>query len=253
MNAFLQSCSRPLNLAHRGASAHAPENTLAAFRLAADQGADGIEFDAKVSRDGVVVILHDATVDRTTGGTGRVSTLLLAELKHLDAGAKFNSKFAGERIPTLEEIFDAVSDRLILNIELTNYASRDDGLELKVIDLVARRNLADRVMVSSFNPLSLRKVKQAAPHIACGLLYSPDNPIYLRQTWGAPLIPDLEARHPEYSLVDADFVRTCHARGQKVNVWTVNEEADMRRMIGAGVDAIMTDRPFALKQLLAGS
>ena len=253
MNAFLQSRSRSLNLAHRGASTHAPENTLAAFQLAADQGADGIEFDAKVSRDGVVVILHDATVDRTTDGTGRVSTLSLAELKHLDAGAKFNSKFAGERIPTLEEIFDAVSDRLILNIELTNYASRDDELELKVIDLVARRNLADRVMVSSFNPLSLRKVKQAAPHIVCGLLYSPDNPIYLRQTWGAPLIPDLEARHPEYSLVDADFVRKCHARGQKVNVWTVNEEADMWRMIEAGVDAIMTDRPFALKQLLAGS
>ena len=248
MNVFLHRNTRPLNLGHRGASAYAPENTLAAFRLAAEMGADGVELDAKVARDGVVVIMHDPTVDRTTDGTGRVSDLTLAELKRLDAGAKFHAKFAGERIPTLEEVFEAVSNQLIINIELTNYASRGDDLEFKVLDLIAKHNLADRVMVSSFHPLSLRKVKRAAPHIVCGLLYSADSPIYLRQTWGAPLIPDLEARHPEYPLVDAGFVRRVHARGQKINVWTVNEEADMRRMIEAGVDAIMTDKPFVLQK-----
>ena len=250
MNAFLRQDSDPLNLAHRGASAYAPENTLAAFRLAAEMGADGIELDAKLSRDGVVVIMHDATVDRTTDGKGRVSDLALVELKRLDAGARFHARFAGERIPTLDEVFDAVGDRLLINIELTNYASRGDDLELKVLELIAQRGLEDRVMVSSFHPLSLRKVKQAAPRVVCGLLYSANSPIYLRQTWGAPLIPDLEARHPDYKLVDSDFVRRYHARGQKVNVWTVNDEADMRRMIEFGVDAIMTDKPLVLQKLV---
>ena len=252
MNAFLPPRSRPLNLAHRGASGDAPENTLAAFRLAAEMGADGIELDAKVSRDGAVVILHDATVDRTTDGTGRVSELTLDELKRLDAGSKFNAKFAGERIPTLDEVFDAVGDNLIINVELTNYDTRGDDLEFKMIKLIARHRLADRVMVSSFNPLSLRKVKQAAPHIVCGLLYSLSSPIFIRRTWGALFVPHLEARHPEYHMVDAGFVRKYHARGQKINVWTVNEEADLRRMIEAGVDAIMTDRPFVLQRVLDG-
>ncbi|HEY4690332.1 MAG TPA: glycerophosphodiester phosphodiesterase [Anaerolineae bacterium] len=252
MNAFLVSRPRPLNLAHRGASAYAPENTLAAFRLAAEMGADGLELDAKLSRDGAIVILHDATVDRTPNGTGRVSDSTLAELKRLDAGSKFDPKFAGERIPTLGEVFDAVGDRLVINVELTNYTSRNDGLEYKVIELIGKSDLADRVMVSSFSPLSLRKVKRAAPHVVCGLLVAPDMPIFLRRAWLAPLIPHLDARHPQHSMIDAAFVRKTHARGQKVNTWTVNEEADMRRLIGAGVDAIMTDRPDALQRILAG-
>ncbi|HET7089154.1 MAG TPA: glycerophosphodiester phosphodiesterase family protein, partial [Anaerolineae bacterium] len=113
MNAFLAERDRPLNLAHRGASAYAPENTLAAFRLAAEMGADGLEIDAKLSRDGAIVILHDATVDRTTSGSGRVSDLTLSQLKSLDAGSKFRSRFAGEHVPTLDEVIDAVGDRLI--------------------------------------------------------------------------------------------------------------------------------------------
>jgi glycerophosphoryl diester phosphodiesterase len=250
MNAFLQHCPYPLNLAHRGASAYAPENTLAAFRLSAEMGADGIELDAKLSRDGAVVIMHDPTVERTTDGSGRVSDLTLAELKRLDAGSKFDPKFAGERIPTLDEVFDAVSDRLLINVEMTNYASRTDGLELKVIGRIAQRGLTDRVMVSSFHPLSLRRVKLAAPHIVCGLIYAPFQSMCLRRAWLAPLIPGLDARHPQHSMIDAGFVRRFHARGQRVNTWTVNAEADMRRTIDAGVDGIMTDRPDELHRIL---
>jgi glycerophosphoryl diester phosphodiesterase len=250
MNAFLERRARPLNLAHRGASAHAPENTLAAFRLAAELGADGLELDAKLSRDGVAVVMHDATVDRTTDGAGRVSDMTLAELKRLDAGSKFGPQFASEPVPTLDEVLDAVGERLIVNVELTNYASRGDGLERKVIDLIARRGLVDRMMVSSFDPMSLRRVKRAAPPIVCGLLYSPDQPIHLRRAWLARLIPGLEARHPHHSMIDLAFVRRCHARGQRVNTWTVNEEADMRRMIAAGVNAVMTDRPDVMHRML---
>ena len=249
MNAFLQRRAHPLNLGHRGASAYAPENTLAAFRLAADMGADGIELDAKLSRDGAVVVIHDATVDRTTNGSGQVSELSLAELKALDAGSKFDVKYAGEQVPTLDEVFDAVADRLIVNVELTNYNDLRDGLEYKVVELIEERGLAERVMVSSFSPLNLRHVKRAAPDIVCGLLYRPDMPLLFRRAWLAWLVPGLEARHPHYSMIDAALVTKVHARRQKINTWTVNEEADMRRMVHAEVDAIMTDRPDVLKSI----
>ncbi|MGH2592002.1 MAG: glycerophosphodiester phosphodiesterase [Anaerolineae bacterium] len=246
----MQSRPHPLNLAHRGASTYAPENTLAAFRRAAEMGADGIELDAKLSRDGAVMIMHDATVDRATDGSGRVSDLTLVELKRLDAGSKFDRQFAGERIPTLAEVIDAVGDRLLINVELTNYASRGDGLEFKVIDLIVERGLVDRALVSSFNPLSLRKVKRAAPQIVCGLLTKPGLRFTLRRALLAWLIPGLDARHPYFSMIDANIVRKVHARGQKVNTWTVNEEAGMRRMIDVGVDAIITSRPEVLKRML---
>ena len=250
MNAFLAERHRPLNLAHRGASAHAPENTLAAIRLAAEIGADGLEIDAKLSRDGAIVIMHDATIDRTTSGSGRVSDLTLSQLKSLDAGSKFRSEFAGEHVPTLDEVMETVGDRLIVNIELTNYTSRRDGLEERVVEFVTRHGLFDRVMLSSFSPLSLRRVKRAAPHLVCGLLYPSGCAVFLRHAWLARLIPGREARHPHFSLVDAASVRRWHRRGQKVNTWTVNEEADMRRVITAGVDAIMTDKPEVLQRII---
>jgi len=250
MNAFLAERDRPLNLAHRGASAYAPENTLAAFRLAAEMGADGLEIDAKLSRDGAIVIMHDATVDRTTNGSGRVSDLTLGQLKSLDAGSKFCSKFAGERVPILDEVIDAVGDRLIANIELTNYTSRRDGLEERVVEFVNRNGLVHRVLISSFSPLSLRQVKRAAPHLVCGLLYPAGGAVFLRRAWLARIVPGLEARHPHFSLVDAASVRRFHRRGQKVHTWTVNEEADMRRVIAAGVDAIMTDKPHVLQRIV---
>lgn len=249
VNAFLQPRSRPLNLGHRGASADAPENTLAAFRRAAELGADGIEFDAKLSRDGVVVILHDATVDRTTDGSGRVSDLSLAELKQLDAGAKFSAKFAGERIPTLEETLDAIGDRLLINIELTNYASRNDGLEAKVLELMLRHPWRERIMLSSFNPIALRRVKRAAPQVVCGLLTLPGRMFQAGRILFARLIPGLDAHHPHHSMTTAGFVRRAHARGQKVNTWTVNAEAEMRRLIAIGVDALMTDQPDVLRRI----
>lgn len=252
MNAFLKNHSRPVNLAHRGASACAPENTLAAFRLASELGADGVELDAKLSRDGVVVVMHDQTVDRTTNGSGRVSDLTLAELKRLDAGSKFNSTFAGEPVPTLKEVIDAVGDRLLINVELTNYESRGDGLEPKVVELMAKCGRAERMMVSSFNPLALIKVKRASPHIVCGLLTRPGLKFTLRKLFLAPLIPGLNAHHPQYTMFDQAYVRRAHARGQKVNTWTVNEAADMRRMIKYGVDSIMTDRPDVLYRILNG-
>jgi glycerophosphoryl diester phosphodiesterase len=251
MNLFLQPRPAPLVLAHRGASMHAPENTLAAFTLAADQGADGIELDAKLTRDGAIVVMHDATVDRTTDGHGRVSDLTLNQIKTLRVRSNFGTQVDTERVPLLEEVFDAVAQRLSINIELTNYTSRRDGLEAKVIDLIKQRDLVDRVMVSSFNPFSLRKVKSIEPRVVCGLLYSPDMPIYLRRAWLAPIIPHLEAHHPHYTQATSKYVARLHSRGKQVNVWTLNDRAAIQVAIKFGVNGIMGDDPALIKTVLA--
>src|SRR5512136_697214 len=114
---WLTRRGRLLNIAHRGASAAAPQNTLAAFRKAVELGADGVELDVQLSADGAVVVIHDFTVDKTTDGTGRVAAKTLAELKALDAGSRFSPQFAGERIPTLAEVFEAIDGKLLVNVE----------------------------------------------------------------------------------------------------------------------------------------
>ena len=149
-SAYVQ-LNKPKIFAHRGASAYAPENTMAAFSLAVHQGADAIELDAKLSADGYVVVMHDDTVDRTTNGTGRVSSLSLAELQKLDAGSKFPPLFKSEKVPTLEEVYETLGRKILINVELTNYSTPMDDLPDKVIALVKKFNLEERVLLSSFS------------------------------------------------------------------------------------------------------
>src|SRR5512136_3234943 len=146
---------RPLNFAHRGASHEAPANTLAAFLLAVDLGAEGIELDVHLSKDGHLVVIHDFDVSATTDGQGLVRNKTLAELKELDAGSWFDPVFADQRIPTLQEVIDAVGHRLLLNIELKVKGWGDGGLAAKVVQIVEQNGLVDRVILSSFNPLTV--------------------------------------------------------------------------------------------------
>jgi glycerophosphoryl diester phosphodiesterase len=240
---------RPLDIAHRGASAVAPANTLAAFEKALELGADGIEFDVHLSADGVPVVIHDFAVDATTDGSGRVAEMGLAQLKQLDAGSPFDPAFAGERIPTLEEVLQAFGDRLLLNVELKSTSPRDNGLERAVLALVEQYKLESHVLLSSFNPFSLRRAKKIAPHIRVGLLYAPDLPLFLRRAWLAPLFPH-EARHPEHTMVDARTMRRARRRGYRVNVWTVDDPDEMRRLIDLGVNGIITNTPDVLRKIL---
>jgi glycerophosphoryl diester phosphodiesterase len=250
MNLFLQPRSRPLVIAHRGSSAYAPENTLAAFTLAAEQGADAIELDVDLTRDGHVVVMHDATVDRTTDGQGRVADLTLDEIHRFDAGVWKAAMFEGERVPLLEEVFEAVGRRVLINVEIKGLSLRSQGLEEKVAALLERHGLFDRVIVSSFNPFALRRAKHINPRLACGLIYAPDSPVFLRDAWLAPLIPGLNARHPHYSQVNQGVVDQFHARGLAVNVWTVNQSGIARAMAQAGVNGIMGDDPVLLRESL---
>jgi len=245
------TAERTLNIAHQGACGLAPSNTLAAFRLAAELGADGVELDVHLSADGVVVVIHDFTVDRTTDGAGWVANLPLEALKELDAGSWFDPSFAGERIPTLEEVFEEVGHRLLINVELKVPPREDRGLEAAVVGLVERQGLADRVLISSFNPYALRRVRRLAPHIPLGFLYG-SAPLSRVARVAAWLMRDLrpEAIHPHWTTISGAGVRRAHRRGRRVVVWTVDEPAAMRRLAGWGVDGIITNWPDRLREVL---
>ncbi len=247
MNLFLQPCPSPLIIAHRGSSAYAPENTLAAFRLAAEQHADAIELDVDLTRDGHVIVMHDVTIDRTTNGQGRVTDLTLEEIRRVDAGAWKGAPFASERVPLLSEVFEVVGRRLLINVEIKSTSPRSNGVEAKVIEMIQCYDLLERVIISSFNALTLIRVKRRAPRLACGLLCAPDGVIYWRRAWLAPLIPGLDARHPHHSRVTPSFVQKYHAQGQKINVWTVNDSAIARAMTFARVDGIIGDDPLMIR------
>jgi glycerophosphoryl diester phosphodiesterase len=238
-----------LNIAHRGASKVAPPNTLAAFDKAIDLGADGIELDVHLSADGVPVVIHDFRVDATTDGTGSVADLTLAQLKQLDAGLTFDPAFRSERIPALEEVLDHVGKRLLLNIELKARGARDRGLERAVIALIDRYGLSQSVLLSSFNPVALRRAKRLAPHIPAGLLTAPDLPLPLRQAWLAPLVPH-EARHPEHTMVNGRAIRRARRRGHRIHTWTVDGAEEMCRLITLGVDGIITNVPDILRAVI---
>ena len=239
---------RPLNFAHRGASAEAPENTLAAFLLAEELGADGIELDVQLSSDGELAVIHDFHLETTTDGTGPVRERTLPELKELDAGSRFDPAFAGQQIPTLQEVIDAVGHRLLLNIELKTASWRDDGLAAGVVRAIEDNHLLDQAVVSSFNPLALRWVNQLNPWISVGLLYDSEMPLPLRHPWARHLLR-LDALHPYHSLVDDRYVSWAGERGYRVHTWTVDDPGRMWQLMRQGVDIIITNRPDLLKEV----
>lgn len=229
---------KPKIYAHRGASIQAPENTLAAFQLALDQGADGIELDVMLSKDHHLVVIHDGSVDRTTNGSGRVRDLTLAELKQLDAGD-------GETIPTLAETLDQFGGRFLINIELKNYSTIFDALPLAVAEMVSDYGVADSILVSSFNPFNFRRFHRVLPEVPRGMLTFPgraQNILYRLFRY--------EAFHPYFKDVDEALVQTVHARGRQINVWTVDEAAEIRHLAKLGVDAIITNQPQRAKTVL---
>lgn len=241
---------RPAIFAHRGASAYAPENTLAAFELALHQGADAIELDAKLTADGQVVVIHDTSVDRTTAHKGMVKYLTLAELRHLDAGSHFDVAFQGESIPTLEEVFRAVGQLTYINIELTNYNAPLDDLPEKVATLVKRYKLTRRVMFSSFNPIALLRIHRILPDIPIGLLAAKGWPGAWARSWIGHSIP-YQSLHPELSDVTEELIEATHQRQSRMFVYTVNQAEDMQRLFALGVDGIFTDDPVLARQSLS--
>ncbi len=241
--------NRPLIFAHRGACRVAPENTLPAFQAAMDLGADGVELDVQYSSDGKLMVFHNPTLEATTDGAGRITSHTCEELRALDAGAKFDAGFAGTRIPTLDEVLDLLRGKLLVNIELKALTPTTFNMGTDVVAAVRAHDMADQVLLSSFNPFALRHAKRAGPGIECGLLLAADLPKWmhwsLTRRWSRA-----DALHPDLPMVDAAYMARARGLGMPVRVWTVNEAADMQRMITLGVDAIISDVPDVLKSLL---
>ena len=232
--------------AHRGASGYAPENTLPAFELALEQGADGFELDVQLTRDDEVVVIHDETLERTTDGHGWVADHSLEDLKKLDASYG-HEKFAGTRIPTLAEVCALVGDTVTtLHIELKNSRMAYKGLEERVLEIVEEHDMTHRVVVSSFNHYSLRHLVGLGSELPLGALYS--EPLW--KPWQYANKLGATAIHPSLAATRRKIVEKSHENDLAVHVWTVNEPDDLKRMISLDVDAVITNYPNVARALI---
>lgn len=226
---------------HRGASFYAPMNTIPSFELAAKQGADAIELDVHLSTDGHLVIVHDFTVDKTSDGEGLVTEKSLAELKELDAGSWFDKRFAGTRIPTLDEVFEAVGQKLYVNVEIKSLSPHGDGVEEAVAKCISQHNMQERVIISAFNPSVLHRFRKVMPEIPLGYLSSPQTMTGATQPMILP--DDYDARHLYFGMIDAAQMDYAKEFRHIINAWTVNDPTQARQLRMLGVNGIMTDKP----------
>lgn len=256
---------RTIIIAHRGASGTCPENTLAAIQRAIEIGSDAVEQDVRRTKDGAIVLMHDATVYRTTdfrqrlGGRGRrspgrhpssrVSDLTLPEVKALDAGSWKSPGFAGERVPTLEEALERLRERALGIIEI-----KDEGIAADVAEVIRKTRMERGVSVISFSDRAIRDARERIPTLRTGLLVSdvvrPSGRLRAREharraaDAGAGILVAL------WRLATRPYIDELRARGFPIWVWTVNDPRTMKRLAAAGVDGIATDRPERLREVL---
>ncbi len=240
----------PLLIAHRGASAIEPENSLAAFGRARSDGADGVELDVLLCATGEVIVFHDDDLIRLGDSPARIGDLSLADVR----AVRLRS---GATIPTLEEVLEACGPSLLINVELkaTGLASAPlRALADRVADVIVRgrAGTAARVLVSSFNPRAVRMWRQRMPEVRAGLLCEQASPLPLRRAWALPWVRPFSV-HPEGVLCTARAVRGWHGRGYRVAVWTVDDARALRCFADLGVDAVITNDPARSRQLLSGS
>ena len=231
--------SAPRLFAHRGSSADEPENTLAAFRRARRDGADGVELDVMRCATGEIVVFHDDDLQRLCSVAGDPRRQPWTALQRLSV--------RGEPIPQLEEVLETLGPSMEVNVELKTAPGlaarlRDDGLAPAVALILRRHAMGARAIVSSFDPVLLRRFRGCDPDVRTGLLFAADQALPLRRGWSAPLL-GVSAVHPEAALVDEHRMAAWRRRGLAVNVWTVDDPAEIRYLATLGVDAIITNRP----------
>lgn len=233
--------------AHRGASGTYPENTLAAFQATAQLDIHGVEFDVHLTKDGELVVIHDEKVDRTSDGTGYVKDLSLAELRAFDFGSWFSTEFAGEKIPTLEEvlgIFQTTSHHI--NIELKSDIFAYEGMGQKVLYEIEKMGMADRVVISSFDHEAVREFKKAAPHVEVAILTME----VLVDAYDYARVIPADALHIFLPTAMRKMAKEALVKGAILRVYTVNEEEHAQALQQVGVHAIFTDYPERMKQVL---
>jgi len=243
--------SRPLVIAHRGASAYAPENTMAAFELALRQKADGIEFDVWKCGSGEIVVTHNRDTKELGGKSGDLQQMTLRQLRKLDFGAHKGSQFRGQRIPTLNEVLDLARGMELINIEIKGVEVRSRGIELDVAEAILKFRLLRKVVVSSFNPTILARLQALNPAVHLGLLLYEKSPMPLRRGWSAQFLKPYSI-HPSIGLLKKTFVERTHKKDQKVFVWTINDFHQLETCIRDSVDGMITDDPAWMIDALRG-
>jgi glycerophosphoryl diester phosphodiesterase len=240
---------RSLVIAHRGASKAAPENTMSAFRKAVEYGAEGIELDVQLTKDGHVVVIHDEKVDRTSNGKGLVKDRTLKELKTLDFGGWFSPEFTDEPIPTLAEVMELLQNwKGVLNIEIKSGPVIYPDIEEKVIQEVSKFDNKNRIIISSFNHYSLVKTKKLDADIKTGILYVAG----LYEPWVYAKRIGAYAIHPLFYNMVPEVVAGCMKNGVAINTYTVDDAKTIKRISSMGVTGIITNVPDVALKTLSG-
>lgn len=235
-------------IAHRGFCGEYPENTMLSFKKAVEDGCDELELDVQLTKDNVLVIIHDETIDRVTDGTGNVRDYTFEELRKFNVRATFGDKYGFNPIPSFEEYVSWVKDQNVTtNIELKTGKYYYEDLEEKVIGMIKAYGLENKVMFSSFNHLSLIRCKELVPNIECGVLVLKSgigNPGYYVSKY------NFECYHPDINGLNDEIVENCKSHGVKLNVWTVNDEEGLKKLYDWDCDGIITNYPGFCKAWL---
>jgi len=237
-----------LLIAHRGDSAHRPENTLSSFLRALEVGADSVELDVQLTRDGRLVVIHDATLDRTTTGQGPVASHSLEEIRALSAGypALYSDRYADEKIPTLDEAFELLRGRarVLIEIKPESVSHEDDGIEARVVEAVRRAEMTEHVGVASFHPLALVRCRHLAPELPRAVLFAPS----VEAAGMVAIGLDIEAALvlPHKSMLDDALAAEIKGAGLHLGTWVVDDPAELDSLAGFGLTGVATNDPGAL-------
>jgi glycerophosphoryl diester phosphodiesterase len=243
----MESDSMTVNYAHRGASGYCPENTMIAFEKAINLGCTGIETDVQMTSDGVLVLIHDEMVNRTTEGAGFVKDYTYNEIRKLNAGSWFSSEYSGIKIPSVEElILFSLNKSIVLNFEIKSEIINYKGIEEKLIELIYKYNIQDRVIISSFNHYSTVKCKEISKDIKTGILYYEN--LYKPEGYAKSVLA--EALHPYFYVLNKEVMERARIQGLMVNTYTVNDVNYMRYFVQHKIDGIITNYPDKLKKII---
>nr|WP_073247784.1 glycerophosphodiester phosphodiesterase [Caloramator proteoclasticus] len=236
-----------INFAHRGASGRYPENTILAFEKALEFGANGIETDVQMTKDGILVLMHDEMVNRTTDGIGFVKDYTFSEIKKLDAGSWFSKEYLNEKVPSVEELLLLVKGKkVVVNFEIKNTIIEYEGIEEKLLDLIYRYGMQKNVIISSFNHYSVVRVKKLSSEIKTGLLYMEN--LYCPEKYAKYV--GVDALHPYFYSLGKDVVGQIKKEDIMINTFTVNDTNYMKYLMSIGVDGIITNYPEKLNKLM---
>ncbi len=238
---------KPVLYGHRGAAFEAPENTIPSFKTAKEIGVYGVEMDLHTTKDNELIVMHDETLDRTTEGKGFIHDYTLEQIRKLDAGIKFGQKWRGTKVPTLKEVFDSIGTDIHYYLEIKQSYKIYPKIEEKILDLIDRYKLKNKVQIISFDFDSLERIRQLDKTIDLGVLF------VSRVSWMIDISKKINANwvQPSFNLIYKEDVDLAHNNGFKVAAWTVDSELEIKRAASIGVDSITSNNPRFAKAVLA--